>query len=396
MPLPISTSRPAPTTFSPTVATIDLGALAHNVAKLRATIPRSCEVLAVVKADAYGHGTLEVTQALSRLGILRFAVATPAEGMALRDGGVQGPILVMGALFPEQLHDVIHFRLTPLIHELEVARQLSDLVAASDTPYPVHVKVDTGMGRLGLLPDAAFDLLQSPVFKGRLRPEGLMTHLADADGQDPTYTRLQLQRFTELIGRLQAGGVSVPLIHAANSAAILSHRAACFTAVRPGIMLYGYHTAPNVSSQGAADLKPVLSLTTRIAQVRIMAAGDRISYNQTYVTSSRARIAVIPVGYADGYSRAFSNRGWVLINGQQAPIVGRVCMDMTMVDVTNIPDAKRGDPVVLIGRQGMKELSAADLAAWQGTIPYEVLCGIGPRVRRMYTSPGECRPGIGQ
>jgi len=386
--LPISSSRATPITFSPTVATIDFGALAHNVAKLRETIPRSCEILAVVKADAYGHGSLEIIRELSRQGIARFAVATPAEGISLRVGGVQAPILIMGPLFPEQIQDVVQFRLTPIIHEPAFARALSDAVGATETPIPVHIKVDTGMGRLGLLPATALELLQSPLFKAALRPEGLMTHLADADGQDPTYTHLQLQRFADVVARLHSTGLFIPLVHAANSAAILRHRAACFTAVRPGIMLYGYHTA---SPTVAMDLKPVLSLTTRIAQIRSMAAGDGISYNQTYVTTSHARIAVIPVGYADGYSRAFSNRGMVLVGGQEAPIVGRVCMDMTMVDVTRIPEAKPGDPVVLIGRQGTRELSALDLARWQGTIPYEVLCGISPRVPRIYINPAVLR-----
>jgi len=383
VPSAIRTVRSAPASFTPTIATIDLGALAHNVRKVHEATPRACEILAVVKAHAYGHGMLEITRALGRLGIARFAVASVHEGIALREAGVGVPILVMGSMFPEQLQDAVRFMLTPVLHEKETAERLAKVLKPTDPPYPVHVKVDTGMGRLGLLPEAAWELLQSPLFKGTLRPEGLMTHLADADGEDPTYTRLQLKRFAEITNRLAVAGISIPLIHAANSAAILNHRAACFTAVRPGIMLYGYASMPSTKS---TDLKPILKLTTRIAQVRTMAAGTAISYNRTYVTASPTRVAVIPVGYADGYSRALSNRGAVLIRGQRAPIVGRVCMDMTMVDITQIPDAQPGDPVVLIGRQGTQELSAEDLAAWQGTIPYEVLCGIGPRVPRVYAN----------
>jgi alanine racemase len=374
--------------FSPTVATIDLSALAHNVEQIRRAVP-TCEILAVVKADAYGHGALTITQALGRLGITRFAVATLQEGMALRDGGVRAAILVMGALVPEQLPDLIGYRLTPVLSEAATARQLIDLLRTKTRPYPVHIKVDTGMGRLGLLPDAALDLLQSPALKGSLRAEGLMTHLADADAEEASYTHAQIERFQQLVDRTKSVGLSIPLLHAANSAAILCHPVARFTAVRPGIMLYGYHTAKRPSH---VTLKPVLSFSTQVAQVRTMAAGESVSYNQSYVTPSRRRIAVLPVGYADGYSRTFSNRGWVLIHGSKAPIVGRVCMDMTMVDVTDILDVKPGDQAVLIGRQGSNEISAMDLARWQDTIPYEILCGIGHRVRRIY-HPAERRSG---
>jgi alanine racemase len=376
----VPTSPSSLSGFSPTVATIDLSALAHNLEQIRHAVP-TCEILAVVKADAYGHGALRITQELGRLGISRFAVATLQEGIALRDAGVRASILLMGALFPEQLADLVEYRLTPVLSETGTARQLVDLLQTRRRPYPVHIKVDTGMGRLGLVPDAALDLLQSPAFKGPLRAEGLMTHLADADGEEPAYTQAQIERFQRLVDRARAVGLSIPLLHAANSAAILCHPQARFTAVRPGIMLYGYHTAKRPSD---VTLKPVLSFSTQVAQIRTMAAGESISYNQSYVTPSRRRIAVLPVGYADGYSRTFSNRGWVLIHGSKAPIVGRVCMDMTMVDVTDILDVKPGDPAVLIGREGPSEISAMDLAKWQDTIPYEVLCGIGHRVRRIY------------
>jgi alanine racemase len=246
----------------------------------------------------------------------------------------------------------------------------------------VHIKVDTGMGRLGLLPDQVLPLLESPPFRGSLRAEGLMTHLADADHDDPEYTNIQIQRFQRVVQRLQAGGHRIPMIHAANSAAILFHPSAHFTVVRPGIMLYGYHTAS--SSRPAPELRPVLSLITKVAQIRGLSAGQRISYSGMFTTRRPSRIAVLPIGYADGYSRTLSDRGVVLIKGRRAPVVGRVCMDMTMVDVTDIPGVSCGEEAVLIGRQGEEHISAADIAAWQGTIPYEVLCGIGPRVPRVY------------
>ena len=380
---PIHSPSGSPSDRTPTVATIDLGCLSHNLSEVRRAIPTGCKIVAVVKADAYGHGALPVTQALLKLGVRRFAVATPLEGIALRDGGVRAPIVVMGALFPEQLSDTVGYELTPVVYDRETAHRIAELVKGRKATYPVHIKVDTGMGRLGLLPEELLELIQSPIFKGVLKIEGLMTHLADADNHDPSYTRLQIQHFGSMVERLRATGWSIPLLHAANSAAILVHPEAAFTAVRPGIMLYGYHTLAGVTPA----LRPVLSLSTRIVQVRTIEAGQQVSYNRTYICPSRSRIAVLPIGYADGYSRAFSNRGSVLVNGQTAPIVGRVCMDMTMVDVTRLSDVHAGDEAVLIGRQGSQAISAMDLAAWQGTIPYEVLCGIGARVRRVHVEP---------
>jgi alanine racemase len=380
-----SDSRHSPFDRAPTVATIDLGSLRYNLMAVRRAVSSTCDILAVVKADAYGHGALEVTRTLIKSGILRFAVATPLEGIALREAGIEAPIVIMGGVFSEQLTDLVQYRLTPVLYDTDLARQFAGLMDQRKEPYPVHIKVDTGMGRLGILPEQALELLQSPLFKGALRAEGLMTHLADADNEDPMYTRLQIDRFERLVERLKQGGLSIPLVHAANSAAILRYPGAAFTAVRPGIMLYGYHTVSACSTQ----LRQVLTLTTRVVQVRTMAAGQRISYNQTYACRLRSRIAVLPVGYADGYSRALSNRGMVLIKDETAPIVGRVCMDMTMVDVTRIPNVQVGDEAVLIGRQGSKTISAVDVAAWQGTIPYEVLCAIGPRVRRVHLDPPE-------
>jgi alanine racemase len=254
----------------------------------------------------------------------------------------------------------------------------------------VHIKVDTGMGRLGLAPDQVLPLLQSPWFKGPLKAEALMTHLADADGPDPDYTRTQIARFQSVVDQVEAAGLAVPFLHAANSAAILRYPSAHFNLVRPGLMLYGYQSSADatVSSNPAghkqALLRPVLTLSARVVQVRNLGQGESISYNRTYRTSRPSRIAILPIGYADGYSRLLSNRGQVLIKGSRADIVGRVCMDMTMVDVTSLPTVATGDEAVLIGRQGDAEISAAEVAAWTGTIPYEVLCAIGPRVPRVY------------
>jgi alanine racemase len=274
----------------------------------------------------------------------------------------------MGAMRPADSAAVIAHQLTPIIHDRDIAEQFAKEVPSSARPYPIHIKVDTGMGRLGLCPDDVLPLLQSCFFQDTLSAEGLMTHLADADSENPAFTTLQVELFCTLIGRLKASGIEIPLIH--------------FTMVRPGIMLYGYHTIMRPDS--SPDLQPILTLVTRVVQVRALVPGDSVSYNRVFTAHRPSRIAVLRIGYADGYSRLLSDRGAVLIRGRRAPIVGRICMDMTMVDVTDIPNAVPGDEAVLIGQQGGFRITAAHLAVWSQTIPYEVLCAIGPRVRRVY------------
>lgn len=367
---------------SPTVATVDLGALAHNLDQVRRRLGPSCQIIAVVKADAYGHGAARVAQALESLNVSHFAVATPDEGIALREAGLRAPILLMGALFPEQFADVVAHDLTPVLYEAALAEEFAKHLAGRSAPYPIHLKIETGMGRLGLEPEEVAALLQSPAFRGPLKAEGLMTHLADSDNADPAYTKSQLERFRAVVRFAQTEKLALPLIHAANSGAILCHPEARFTAARPGIMLYGYHTAAHLDPQ--PDLRPVMSLTTRVVQVRKLKAGESTSYSRTYVVQRPSRIAVLPLGYADGYSRLLSNKGEVLINGKRAPVVGRVCMDMSMVDVTDVPGVSPRTEVTVIGRDENEQITAADIAAWQGTIPYEVLCKVGQRVTRVY------------
>ncbi|MDE3118825.1 MAG: alanine racemase [Nitrospirota bacterium] len=380
----VSTTSVSPLTAVPsTIAAVDLAALTFNLRQARQRLPPGCEILAVVKADAYGHGALAITKALAQQGVARFGVATIQEGAELRDAGIQAHVLVMGALPPSQFADLLDYSLTPVIYDPALATDLAARLGTRPTPYPVHLKVDTGMGRLGLTSEQVLPLLQSPVFRGPLRLEGLMTHLADADNSDPAYTRTQIGRFQAILAQVKNAGLPVPLAHAANSAAILGHPAAHFNAARPGIMLYGYSTAPQGGP--AVPLKPILALRSRIAQVRSLASGDSVSYNRFFIASRPSKVAVLPIGYADGYSRALSNRGQVLVQGRRCPVVGRVCMDMTLVDVTDLPTVRPGDDAVLIGRQGEEEILATDLAAWSGTIPYEVLCGIGPRVLRVYS-----------
>lgn len=373
---------PTSSRFSPTVATIDLSALAHNAAQVRRCLGSSCEIIAVVKANAYGHGSVEITQALQHLGIARFGVATIEEGQALRAAGIQTPIVVLGALLPQQLPDLLAHRLTPVIHEPAIAKALAKQVPPTVQPYAVHIKVETGMGRLGLTLEELPTILNGKELEGPLRLEGLMTHLADADGDNGAFSEEQLARFRTAIDTVERSGFKVPVIHAANSSAIVRYPSFHFSAVRPGISLYGYHTLP--ASVTPPDLKPILSLSTTVVQVRTLSPGASVSYNRTFVAKRPSRIAVLPIGYADGFNRLLSNRGAVLVRGQQAPVVGNVCMDMTMVDVTDIAAVRTEDQAVVIGRQGSLAIWADDIADRLGTIPYEVLCAIGPRVPRHY------------
>lgn len=377
-----------PSQLPSTSVSVDLNALAQNVAHVRRFAPRS-EVLAVVKANAYGHGALEVTRALQQLAIHRFAVATVEEGMALRQDGIQDAILVMGATLPSQFQTLVAHRLTPVLYRADMVPAFAVAVPPDATPYPVHIKIETGMGRLGLLPQEIPDLAGMPFFRATLRLEGLMTHLADADNPDAAHTEQQLAGYQQSLDTVHQRGLSPPLTHAANSAAIMTYPASLYSAVRPGIMLYGYHTLSNARS--APELHPILSWNATIAHLHNIQPGDSVSYNRTFVASRPSRIAVLPVGYADGYNRLLSNRAMVLIGGRRAPVVGRVCMDMTMVDVTDIPGVQVGHDAILIGQQGQERITAADLAAWQQTIPYEVLCAIGQRVPRHYLP---LRPGI--
>jgi alanine racemase len=371
-------------TLLPTYATISLAALAHNLSRIKRYLPPSCEILAVVKANAYGHGAVEIARALTCQGIERFAVASLDEGIALRQAGLSTSIVVLGALFEEQVSDLIAHQLTPVVSDGCILPALAKVAQSHPTPYPIHLKVETGMGRLGFSPEELLTLLDNPLLHSSLQVEGLMTHLADADGKDSTVTERQLGDFRVVLEQIRQRGLTLPLVHAANSAAIVRFPDAHFSLVRPGIMLYGYHTLP--ATIPAPDLKPVLSLRTTIAQLRTIPQGGTVSYNGTFVATRPTRIAVLPIGYADGYSRQLSHRGSVLIQGRRAPIVGLVCMDMTMVDVTDIAPLQVGETVTLIGQQGEEAIWADEVAGWIDTIPYEVLCGIGSRVPRLYES----------
>jgi alanine racemase len=383
MAVTLSLDTPPVTSYlSPTTAIINLPALAHNLAALRKFLAPRCEILAIVKADGYGHGSIVIAKTLAKMGLNKFGVATIQEGVTLREAGVTGKIIVLGATFSWQLQDLIHYQLTPVFSDADIAHQFAKELSTSQTPFSVHLKVDTGMRRLGLSAEALSTLLDSPIFQGPMVLESLLTHLADADSVDPTFTQHQLDQFQSVVDELKLKGITIPCLHAANTAGIVGHPQSHLDMVRPGLLLYGYQ--PALSFATTLDLKPVLSLVTKLVQTRAVGAGEPLSYNGIFRTARPSRIGILPIGYAHGYNRRLSNTGKVLIGNTRAPIVGRICMDMTLVDITDIPNAKVGDDVVLLGTQGQEAISANEVAHWQDSIPYEVLCSIGPRVNRIY------------
>ncbi|MGC3975659.1 MAG: alanine racemase [Nitrospira sp.] len=284
-----------PSESSPTSASVDLTALAQNVAHVRRLAPRA-DVLAVVKANAYGHGAVEMTRALQQLAVRRFGVATVDEGVALRQAGIRDDVVVLGATMPAQFPDVAAHRLTPVLYRADLVQAFAAAVEAGTAPYPIHIKVETGMGRLGVLPRDLPELLSRSELRGPLRLEGLMTHLADADNPDAGQTEEQLARFQQVLNQVQQRGLAIPLIHVANSAGIIKYPTSLHSLVRPGIMLYGYHTLAN-DMQGP-ELQPILTWKTTIAHMHTIPPGSSVSYNRTFIASRQTRVAVLPVGYA--------------------------------------------------------------------------------------------------
>ncbi len=367
----------------PTHAEIDLSAIAANVALACRLAGPETRVMAVVKADAYGHGAVPVAKVALAAGAAWLGVAIPEEAVPLRAAGITARILVLGPIAPEQADLVAAHDLDQCVSDQGQAEALDRAARARGRVLALHLKVDTGMGRVGLRPHEVRAVAEKIWALPSVQLAGLMTHFAEAEAEEPDFAREQLARFAEVARDLAAAGIPAPLRHAANSAALLFLPEARLDLVRPGIMLYGYH--PRGPRGGPEPpLRPALRLRTAISQIRDVTQGESVSYGRTFVAPRGLRVATLPVGYADGCGRLLSNRGQVLIRGQRVPIVGRVCMDMTMVDVSGLPDVRVGDEAVLIGRQGTDEITADEVAALQGTISYEVLCRIGPRVPRVY------------
>jgi alanine racemase len=368
----------------PTWLEIDLGAIGGNTRLIKARVGEQIKVLVSLKADAYGHGALGVARTVLRNGADWLGVATVTEATPLRAAGVTAPILIFGYTAPWQTREAIRLDLRATVYEMESARALAQAAADLRSRARVHVKVDTGMGRLGLRAEQVSEVVEFVrALKAlpHLEVEGLFTQIATADSADSAYALRQLERFEAVLAALTAAGLRPPLVHAANSAAIFAFPQAHYDLVRPGIAIYGL--PPAMEAPLPPGFRPALAFKTQVAQVKDVPAGEGISYGATYVTSARTRVATLPVGYADGFRRGPRNWGEVLIRGQRAPLLGRVTMDQCMVDVTHIPQARIGDEVVLIGRQGTDELSAAAVAKRLGTIHYEVVAALLARVPRV-------------
>ena len=371
----------------PTWAEIDLDAIAHNTRELRRLANPGARLMAVVKADGYGHGAERVARAAVAAGADWLGVAILEEALALRQAGIAAPIHVLGYLAPGQADTAAVYDLNLTVYDLESAAALDQWGRALGRPVPVHVKVDTGMGRLGLPPQDVLPYVQRLQGMAGLRLAGIFTHFASADEADAAYTNAQFATFQGVLQTLQAQGIDVPLRHAANSAATLRHPATHLDLVRCGIALYGLRPAAAVA--WPADLRPALAWKTRVSHLKTVAPGTAVSYGRTYTSSAAERIATLPVGYADGYSRRLSNAGRVVLGGVVCPVVGRVCMDQTLVRLPADLPAKVGDEAVLLGSQDGASVTADDLAAQLGTINYEVVCAVGRRVPRVYRQNGE-------
>ncbi len=380
-------------TLKRTWAEISLDNLEHNYRALRARTPQGCKFLGVIKADAYGHGAVPVSGTLSELGCEYLAVSNLEEAVQLRRGGIRTPILILGYTPPEYADTMVFMDLTQEIHSIDYARALEERLRGTNYILNVHLKLDTGMGRIGFLAYGDHsELPQLAAFSQltHLRVEGVFTHFSVADSRredDERYTALQYARFCDALAALDSYGIRPTLRHCANSAVTILHPEFSLDMVRGGIALYG--CAPDVDCEGLLDLRPVMTLRTTIAQIRDVAAGTPISYGRTFTAPRDLRMAVLPIGYADGLSRGLSGKVSFRLRGQDVPVIGRICMDMCMVDITSVSDAKTGDELTLFGydEDGVR-VPVERLAQASGTISYEILCTLSKRIARLYYSGG--------
>lgn len=370
-------------------AEVDLDAIAHNIKEIRKITNPNAQIMAVVKADAYGHGFMEVARTLLENGADRLAVAVLQEGKQLRSRGVDVPILVLGAVSEENVDDLINFNITPNVFDYEFAKALSYAAERKEKVTKVHIKIDTGMTRLGFVAgEDNTDIINEIVKISKLpyiEIEGIFSHFATSDETDSEYTLLQYRRFMDVVQGLEERGVKIPIKHICNSAGIMMYPQMHMDMVRPGIILYGMYPSDEVD-KSKLNLIPAMTLKAGITYVKEVAAGRGVSYGKEYITDSVTKIATVPIGYADGYLRKLAKVGKMLVKGTEVPITGRICMDQCMIDVTNVHNIGKGDEAIIFGKTGV---TIDDLAKWLETINYEVSCLIGKRIPRIYTKNGE-------
>lgn len=369
-------------------APIDLDAVAYNMESMRRNLEPGTGMIGVIKTDGYGHGAVPVARVLDSF-VWGYAVATIDEALLLRRHNITKPILILGVTHPTRYEDLLHGEIRPAIFTMEQAKPLSKLAVSMGKQVPIHLALDTGMSRIGMEPDeAGADLAAAIAALPGIEVEGMFTHFAKADETDKGPAKLQLERYLHFAELLHARGVKVPIRHCSNSAGIIDLPQAHLDLVRAGISIYGMYPSDEVDKD-KVPLRPVMGLKSFITYVKTILPGQEVSYGGIFAAERRMRVATIPVGYGDGYPRNLSGRGWVLIHGKKAPILGRVCMDQFMVDVTDIPEADVDTEVTLIGRDGGEEIRVEDLAAVGGGFHYEIVCDIGKRVPRVYSWMGE-------
>ena len=375
-------------TLKRTWADVSMDDLEHNYNAIMGHIPSGCRFLGVIKADAYGHGAVPVSQALTDLGAAYLAVSNLEEAIQIRRAGIRTPILILGYTPPEYADSMVFMDITQEVHSLEYAEALETALSGTNYILNVHLKLDTGMTRIGFFaygaPQTAEQLLTVCRMR-HLRVEGAFTHFSVADSKAPddvTYTKAQFARFTAMLAELAASGVQIELRHCCSSGATILYPEFALDMVRPGIATYG--VLPSEDLRGMIDLRPVMSLRSTIFQIRDFEPNITISYGRTYTTEDPARIAVVGIGYADGFPRSLSSNVSFLLHGRRVPQVGRICMDMCMVDITRVPEAKVGDVVTVFGEDGGDSIEVTSLANRLGTIPYELMCGINKRIPRIY------------
>jgi len=358
--------------LDPTWIEINLDAIANNVKNIKKLIGEKTELMAVVKGNAYGHDVLEVIPVVLSSGATRLAVARLEEGIFLRKAGITVPVLVLGLTLKQQVELLVSYNITPTVSEYEIIEKLSKFAVKEGKTVKVHIKVDTGMGRIGILPNHILDFVKKVNVLKNIEIEGIFTHFSVADEKDKTYTEEQFKKFMDVLTDLEKEGIRIPVKHVGNSATLLDLPHMWLDLVRPGISIYGLY--PSREVQKTIKLIPAQTFKTRIVFLKELPAGKNISYGRTYTTKKkRTVVASLAVGYADGYNRQLSNQGEVLVRGKRFPIIGRVCMDQIMIDVTNLPQVEIGDEVVLWGRQGQEEITVEEIAEKIGTINYEIV-----------------------
>lgn len=370
-------------------AEINLDAICNNVKETMKTVGEKVDVLAIIKADAYGHGALRTAKALSEIGITNFGVATTEEAMQLRRNGIDGKILILNYTFDESYVRIIDNAITSTVFEYNHAKRLNDIAGILGKKADVHIKLDTGMGRVGFVPsEESFETVRKIYNLENIDVSGIYTHFACADMEDKAMTYKQIEKFDSFCKKLEDKGIRIPVKHLCNSAGIMEFPSAYANMVRNGIITYGLYPSDEVDKT-KISLTPAMSIKSHVVYVKDVPADFTVSYGATYVTDKPTKIATIPIGYADGYPRNLSNKGRVIIKGKSAPIIGRVCMDQMMVDVTGIEDVIQGDVVTIVGKDGDENITVEELANMSGSFNYEFVCNISKRVPRVYIRNGK-------